>query len=383
MESTVQEITIIGAGIAGLTTAIVLKQIGKSFIVFESTAEIKAVGAGLGMGANAIKAFDKLGIKQEVIQRGRFLESFTIYDRKGKKITRTDNAALSEKYGVDNFTIHRAELHKLLLSKLDNQNIQVNKKALDFEQKQDSLIIKFADGSSHETRFLICAEGIHSHFRRKLKPQSLPRYAGYSCWRSVIENSSLNISETSETWGNGRRFGIVPLADNKIYWFACINGPENDSRFRNFKISDLQKYFIDFHDPIPAILEQTKDEDLLWNDIIDIEPISQYAYKNILLIGDAAHATTPNLGQGACQAIEDAVILANEIQKKADISNAFEQFEKRRLKRTHFVTNTSWRIGKIAQIQNPFIAALRNFVFRLIPASVNEKQLEKLYNVDF
>jgi 2-polyprenyl-6-methoxyphenol hydroxylase-like FAD-dependent oxidoreductase len=122
---------------------------------------------------------------------------------------------------------------------------------------------------------------------------------------------------------------------------------------------------------------------LIWNDIIDIAPVNKYAYGKMLLIGDAAHATTPNLGQGACQAIEDAVVLGDELKHNLSIETAFSQFEKRRLKRTHYIINTSRTIGRVAQVENKLLSATRNSLFRMMPASFNEKQLDKLYRVDF
>jgi 2-polyprenyl-6-methoxyphenol hydroxylase-like FAD-dependent oxidoreductase len=378
-----RQITIIGGGIAGLTTAIALNKTGIKTIVFEAASDIKAIGAGLGLGANAMIAFDRLGIKDEVMQSGRVLPFFSVYDQQGKLITRTESARLSARYGVDNFTIHRAELHQLLLSKLDAQTVHTNKKVIDIEQKENSILVKFQDGSSHETEYLIAADGIHSPIRTKLLPDVEPRYSGYTCWRAVIDNTNLNLSESSETWGTPGRFGIIPMANRKIYWYACINAKHHDTRFNTYTSNDLLNHFKDFHAPIPAILKETKDEHLLWNDIIDVKPINQYAFNNIVLIGDAAHATTPNMGQGACQAIEDAVVLANELTKNTDITQAFKHFEVRRIKKAHFITNRSWTIGKVAQLENEFLAQLRNFTFRMIPSAVKEKQFKMLYDVDF
>jgi 2-polyprenyl-6-methoxyphenol hydroxylase-like FAD-dependent oxidoreductase len=378
-----EEIVIIGGGIAGLTTALALQNIGKQPIVFESAKTIKAIGAGLGLAANAMQAFNRLNIMTEVIELGRILPLFTIYDQKGKQITKTDSKSISRKYGIDNFTIHRADLHKLLFSKIDGQHVFTNKTAIDVEQKENSVIIKFHDGSSHETNFVIVADGIHSEIRKKLCPGSLPRYAGYTCWRAIIDNPGMAYTESSETWGSAGRFGIVPLAFNKLYWFACINANQNDEKFKAFTIADLQNHFKNFHHPIPEILQKTSDEALIHNDIIDLKPINNYAFKNMVLIGDAAHATTPNMGQGACQAIEDAIILAAEINRTPDIQTAFLNFEKRRIKRTHEITKKSWNIGKIAQLENPFLVSLRNSVFRLLPSSLNEQQLKKIYAVDF
>jgi 2-polyprenyl-6-methoxyphenol hydroxylase-like FAD-dependent oxidoreductase len=378
-----KNITILGGGIAGLSTAIALKNVGIEAIVFEAAPEIKAVGAGLGLGANAIKAFRVLGIDDEVMNAGRFLPAFTVYDEKGKQLARTDSVSVSKKYGLDNFTIHRADLHALLLSKINPGCIQTNKRVERMEQNENNIILHFQDGTMHETDYLIAAEGIHSVVRKYVLPDCKPRYAGYTCWRAVIDNSNLQLNECSETWGSKGRFGIVPLANNKIYWFACVNATANNIVMKNYTVDDLQKQFAGYHHPVEAILKATKNENLIWADINDLKPINRFAFNNILLIGDAAHATTPNLGQGACQAVEDAVILASEIKNNSNITIAFKKFERRRLKRIHWIVNTSWRIGKIAQLENKFLIRCRDFLFRNIPKKVNEKQFTKIYTTDF
>ena len=169
------QIAIIGGGIAGLTTALALQKIGLRPIVFESAPEVKAIGAGLGLGANAIKAFSHLGIKEEVTAAGSFLSSFTVYDQKGKQITKTDSVSVSKKYGLDNFTIHRADLHELLVSKIDHNNIYTNRRAESILQNGNDVTIRFKDGSTHQTNFVIAADGIHSLIRKQLLPGSEDR----------------------------------------------------------------------------------------------------------------------------------------------------------------------------------------------------------------
>ncbi len=375
--------TIIGAGIAGLTTAIALKNIGVECHIFESAPEVKAIGAGLALAANAIKGLQQLGIAEAVIDAGRILPSFTIYDEKGAVITHTDCEAVSKKYGINNFTIHRAALHEVLYRHVNPNAITLNKKAVDIKQSSSGVTILFSDGTEHQTDYLIVADGIHSSIRQKLNPHSRPHYAGYTCWRAVINNTHLQLQETSETWSVKGRFGIAPLAQDQLYWFACINGPQNSSVFKNYTTTDLWQHFKDFKKPIPQIIQATRNKDLIWNDIIYLKPLQQYAYNNVVLIGDAAHATTPNMGQGACQAIEDAVILAEEWQRNSEVPAAFGAFEKRRLKRTHYITNQSTLIGKVAQTQSRPLAAIRNWLLRSLPGSISQKQLEKLYEVDF
>jgi 2-polyprenyl-6-methoxyphenol hydroxylase-like FAD-dependent oxidoreductase len=378
-----KKFAILGGGIAGLSTAIALKNIGIDAVVFEAAPEIKPVGAGLVLAANAMKALKELGIDREVMAVGKSIDGFTLYNLHGKAITKTDSIAMGKKYGLDNVSIHRAELHDLLLSKLNPANIRINKKVKSFEQGAAGVTIYFEDGTIYKTDYVIAAEGIHSAVRKKLLPQATIRYAGYTCWRAVIDNTSLQINETSETMGSNGRFGIVPLSNKRIYWFACINTTANNEVMKQYTVKDLLHHFQHYHHPIPAILNETNNEDLIWGDINDIKPLPQFAFGNILLIGDAAHATTPNLGQGACQAIEDAVILANEIRDNLSIEKAFKQFEQRRLPRTAWIVNTSRQVGRMAQWDNAALIYLRNLLYRMLPKSFTEQQFEKLYNVDF
>lgn len=375
--------TILGGGIAGLTTAIALRNIGIQAQVFESAADIKPVGAGLLLAANAVQAYERLGIADQVVQRGHALPTFAILDQQGRTLSSADATAISRKYGLHNFAIHRAALHDSLLAELDPAQIFTGKKAIKTEQKGDKTLVHFQDGSTEVTDCLIVADGIHSTIRRQFLPDAAPRYAGYTCWRAVVEARDLSLSAATETWGNGCRFGIVPLPEGKVYWFACLNAPANDPSMKAYTVQDLMKHFGDFHAPIPQLLSKTSDQDLIWNDIIDLKPIPQFAFGRVLLIGDAGHATTPNMGQGACQAIEDAVVLADELSKNTTPEAAFQAFERRRMPRTRYIVKQSFSLGKIAQLQNPFLATVRNTLFRLLPDSLNERQMRKLFEVDF
>lgn len=377
------KIAISGAGIAGLTAAIALKKKGFEVDVFEAAETIRPLGAGISLSANAIKALDRLGIREQVTGKGRFLEAFTIYDEAGRTITRTDTRALSREYGDDNFAIHRAELHRVLLSHIGEERLHTGKRLEQVNATERGVQLRFADGSCSESDCLIAAEGIHSPVRRQLVPGSHARYAGYTCWRGVIRHEAIRLEEASETWGLKGRFGIVPLPENAVYWFACINAPRDCETMKRFGIADLRERFRSYHPLVGRVLELSEDADLIRNDIIDHEPVNRYAYGRVLLIGDAAHATTPNMGQGACQAMEDAVVVADELARDKDIARAFRSFEKRRLKRTRDVVNTSFRIGQMAQVEHAWLAAARNTVMRMIPGSVSKRQFRKLYQVDF
>lgn len=375
--------SILGGGICGLSTAIALKNIGIQAEVYESAPQFRPLGAGLLLAANAMRSFQKIGIAEKIAARGRLLPRFSIFDDRGKVITAADATAIGQKYGLHNFAIHRADLHEALAAELDPEQLHTGKRATGFSKNGVRTVVQFDDGSAIETDFLLAAEGIHSAIRRQLLPDSKPRYAGYTCWRAVVDAGSSSPDFASETWGSAGRFGIVPLAGNRIYWFAVVNAPENDPAMRAIRVADLQQLFGRFHAPVPQILAQTRDEDLIWNDIIDLQPLPRFAFDNILLLGDAAHATTPNMGQGACQAIEDAAILADELAKTHDPEAAFAAFEKRRLKRTRYIVENSWSLGKIAQWEKPLFVFLRNNLLRLVPERLNERQLRTVLTTDF
>ncbi len=375
-----QTVTIIGAGIAGLTTAIALNRIGIETQIFEATNKIEPVGAGLGLGLNAMKAFKALGIYEEVLGQGKLLPSFSIYDPFGKIISKTN---FDKELGSGTFSIHRATLHQLLLSKLDPSTIHLGKRIESFESTDFAVKLKFEDGSTYLSNYVIVADGIHSVIRQQLVPDAKIRYSGYTCWRAIIKNPQLLVNEASETWGANGRFGIVPLADNYLYWFACVNAAAEDPHFKSYQVVDIYNRFKKYHGHIPKILKASINANLIQNDISDIIPLNHFAFGRIVLIGDAAHATTPNMGQGACQAIEDAVIIAKSMSEISNYEHAFLRFEKHRLKRTKWIIDKSRQIGKLAQLEAHNLIAIRNTLLRCMPDALGKNQIKKIEEVDF
>lgn len=377
------DFTIIGGGIAGLSTAIALQQKGFTIELLESAPEIRTVGAGISLAPNAVKALRALGLEAEVTAKGKILESMDILNQNGEPINAVDTQLLTQKYHTPHLAIHRADLHRILLEKVQGDVVHTGKRAVSAKQTTDVVEVTFHDGSTHQARALIVADGIHSPIRKQTVPGSEPRYAGYTCWRAVIGYPGDLSGVATETWGPKGRFGIVPLPNKQVYWFACINAPANDSRFKNFTVDDLFAQFREYHNPIPGILQHTRNEDLLWNDIADIKPIPQYAFDRMVFIGDAGHATTPNLGQGACQALEDALVLSSVLEKNHDVAHGFRIFDVLRKGRTHYVVNRSWMLGKVAQVEQPLVAGMRNMLLRLAPTGAAEKQMAYLYDVVF
>jgi 2-polyprenyl-6-methoxyphenol hydroxylase-like FAD-dependent oxidoreductase len=381
-----KKFAIAGGGIGGLSLAIAMQRKGFDVIVYEGAPVMKPLGAGLALAANAIKAYQEIGIAEEILKAGKKLRSLQIKDQKGKILSSANAEQLATKLGVtNNFTIHRADLHDVLINQLKPGSLQLGKGISDFDQDSEKVILKFTDGSLGITDYLIGADGIHSKVRRNLLPESAPRYAGYTCWRAVIDKipDGFDFETTSETWGREGRFGIAPLSKNRVYWFACVNANQNDPIMKEFTAEDLQSWFRNFHSPIPQLLNNTRNDQLIWSDIIDLKPLKQFAFDKVVLIGDAAHATTPNMGQGACMAIEDAVILANSIMANKNVESAFKFFEEKRITRTTRIVENSWTLGKIAQLRNPILVGLRNAAVKLTPSKVTEKQMKFITDISF
>lgn len=377
---------IVGGGIGGLTLAIALQRKGWDVTVYEHAPHIKPLGAGLVLAANAVMALDEMGLKELVQEQGKLIEHIYIKDQKGRILSATNAQKVSEQYGLANgFSIHRADLHQVLTSQLQPGTLKLGKACVDFMQSTTGTTLYFLDGTKAQADYVIASDGIHSAIRKKVLPHTQSRFAGYTCWRATIDAPSENFltNNAVESWGNGARFGMVPLSKNRIYWYACVNAAANDPIMRCSTIEEVQHFFKSFHDPIPRLLELTRNEQLIWSDIIDLKPIEQFAFGKVVLIGDAAHATTPNMGQGACMAIEDAAVLTNCLDQCESVEEAFQKFEKKRIARTTKIVNTSWTLGKISQWQHPVAAALRNTALRMTPANVSEKQMKYLFNISF
>ncbi|HLL42309.1 MAG TPA: FAD-dependent monooxygenase [Segetibacter sp.] len=373
-----ETVSIIGAGIGGLTTALTLKQRGLNVTVYEASAEIKPVGAGIILANNAMQVFQKLGIHTKIEEAGNQISYMKITDTKLNKISEVDLAEYEQKYGVHNIAIHRGELQKILANEIGYDNIRLSKRLAKIE-KAELFKLTFEDDSTIESKLVIGADGIKSIVRNQLFGKSPIRNANQTCWRGLceIELPKKYDHEFNEAWGKGKRFGFGRISDNKVYWYALTNS--NNTKQAEV---DLTELFSKFHTDILNIISATNKEQIFVSDIMDLKPIKKWQSENVCLIGDAAHATTPNLGQGACQAIEDAFVLGKLLDNGIAIENTFKEYEILRRKKVNKIVNTSWILGKVAHWSNPSLVWLRNTFLRITPSSVNKKQMNEIFELN-
>lgn len=380
MEVMRMKVAIIGGGIGGLATAIALHNVGIKAHVYEQASSFKPLGAGIGIGSNAMLALTKLGVAEDIIAAGMPLVEQRFLNRDMKVMNTIDFSILKERFGEENITIQRADLHQALFDGVDADYFHFNKKLHHFSKKVDSVSLTFNDEEVEDFDYVIAADGINSSIRQTLLPHSQPRYAGYTCWRGITKNKNdvpLHIS--SEAWATFGRFGWAPLKNGDIYWFACINAPKNDEYYNSMNKHGVAKYFSSYSKTVERLIAETYDDYFLHHDIYDIKPLDTYIYERIILVGDAAHATTPNMGQGAGQAIEDAYELMVALQGQLTFKQALAEFDARRITKTKKVINLSRQIGWAAQWDNPILTKARDTAFPFIPKLLLFKRLTFLF----
>lgn len=386
---------IIGAGIGGLSAAIALQRAGWEVAVHERAPSLEPVGAALALWANALTALDRLGIGERVRAAGVPNTDGWIYRDTGERLAAVASPALRARLGEIGVVVHRAELQAILLDAVGPGVVRTGSELAGCRDEGDAVVASFADGSSVRSAILVGADGLHSVTRAVLHGAAEPRYSGYTAWRAVLPFDPDRL-EPGETWGRGARFGRAPLAGGRAYVFATANVPAG-ARSPDGEKAELQRRFAGWHAPIPEIIDALDERDILRNDIADRPPLRSWGRGRITLLGDAAHPMTPNLGQGACQAIEDAVVLARHLGAIADgeeehgpragaatdqVTMALRAYEAGRIPRTSAIVRQSRQVGAIGQWEHPLAVRLRATLARRVIPRLQERQLRALFAFD-
>jgi 2-polyprenyl-6-methoxyphenol hydroxylase-like FAD-dependent oxidoreductase len=372
----VQRVLIAGGGIGGLTLAAMLRRRGVSCTVVERAAAWAPVGAGIALSINAMAILRRLGLQEALLERGRQVRRAAITDQRGRVLAATDLGALEARHGPS-VAVHRADLHEVLLAASAPDQVVLGTGVGAYAEHPGGVDVVLDDGSRRECDVLVGADGLRSRVRELLCGEVPLRYSGYTCWRFVLEDT-LGIDGVAEMWGRGRRFGIVPMGRGGLYCFATLDGPCNHAPFARIGLEDFRALYRDFGGDVPAILDAlTPATPLLHNDLSDVLA-PRFARGRAVLLGDAAHATTPNMGQGAAMAIEDAAVLDEVLTGGSEVGAALAEFERRRRPRVERIRDQSWRFGRLAQWRNPLACAVRDTLVRLTPDRMAVAALERL-----
>ncbi|MFD6161939.1 FAD-dependent monooxygenase [Nocardia sp. NPDC060256] len=366
---------VIGGGIGGLSAALGLERAGWRVTVLERAAEFRPVGAGLMLAPNAVRALNWLGLAEELRSLDTAQGATGIRTASGRWLLRGDVTEIVRRFGVPGYMLHRADAHTLLIGALRQTNLCTGHQVTEVDPDLGTVTFQRPNDETAtlSAELVVAADGVHSPIRAQLFPgHPGPAYAGYLTWRGVVPAEAAADIEVGrslvESWGRGQRFGIMPLTDGRVYWYATLSAPPNSHAHAN--IDTIARLFRDWHDPIPRLIAATPLNSLLRHDIYSLEtPLPTYVSGRVILLGDAAHAITPDLGQGAAQALEDAATLNALATTESTVESVIAGYDLARRGRTQQLAKASASAGRVAQWRNPLKVALRNSLVWLTPRS--------------
>ena len=373
---------VVGAGIGGLTAAVALRRQGWDVTILERARALEPVGAGLGLGPNALHALDAIGLGDEVRRFSAIQGHGGLRRPGGGWLVRTDLGGLAARFGDPQLVALRADVVDLLAGRLPAGVLRTGVTVTGVDAGDAGRRARVATSAGDlDADLVVAADGIGSRIRAALFPDSPgPRYSGFTTWRFVAPAvpAGAGRAEPAETWGRGEVFGVLPLASGQVYCYASAPAPAGVRH--DDEAAELKQRFGRWHDPIPGLIGAISPDRVLHDDVYWIaEPLAAYHRGRVAILGDAAHAMTPHLGQGACQAIEDAVVLASvagpvtsaetgpDNGAGPDTGTALDlaTYTTARLPRTRMVANGSYRATRLSGMTSPTGVALRNTGIRL------------------
>jgi len=373
-------IAIVGGGIAGLATAVYLRRRGLDVTVYERAPAFAPVGAGILLSPNAIEVLDRVGLAEQAVASGVSLEQFMVADVALEPYQKLDAAWCRTHFKHGLVTLRRSDLHAVLAAGLGAGTVRLGKELVGLQTDPDGVRLTFADGSTETADQALGADGIHSRVRADILGDVPLRYAGQTTFRALVpfELPPRWSRWGLEIWGGRFRFGFSSTRPDEVYYFCVVESPEGTSYGPEEARALILEGLRDFPAIVRELVAATPADAMLQTDLHDFEPLRRWSAGPVGLIGDAAHATTPNLGQGGAQALEDAFYVDACVDGSTGRVD-LERFHRLRRKKTARITDQSYLFGRLAHARR--LTGLRDFVLRATPMSVTLRQTRRIYTL--
>ncbi|WP_216905495.1 FAD-dependent monooxygenase [Nocardia noduli] len=364
-------VLIAGGGIGGLAAALALQRVGIATRIFERAEALRDGGAGLHIWTNGTLALDYLGVLGPVLDIAPVQRVCHFGTWRGELFGRWPVADFIDRYGTPTVAIQRSALHAILMSALAQREpaprVRTGAEVVAVQSDHTGVTVELSDGSVERGDLLIGADGVHSTVRSALFGPSPARYNGHIAWRGVAELRHDLIPPGSfyGLFGPGTRFAFYDVAPGKVHWMSVANGPSggrDDAGVRRL----LAERHRGWMPPVEDILAATPESAIIRNDVFDRKPTGRWGRGRVTLLGDAAHPITFDIGQGACQALEDALVLAGHLGDADDPVAALRSYESERRRRTSPMQRTAYLIGQAGAFEHPLLVRTREAVQRVV-----------------
>lgn len=323
------KIGVIGGGIGGLSAAACLAKAGVDVEVFEKASELRETGAGVNLWSNATRVLAEMGLLEKCLEKSAPLSAIELRSLQGHVLLQSR----LDLEGSPVLCMRRPDLLSLLHSSVPEECINLGHRCTGVSSTLSDVTVTFDGRHSRTFDAVIGADGAGSTVRAYVTGVAeAPVYRGYTIWRGIadFDLEGAASGRIQETWGRGQRFGILPIGSRSLCWYATDTRPEGEPAAPEHRQAELLRLFRGWPGPIPELLRATPTHEMLQNNAADLRPRKPCFRGKAILIGDAAHPLTPNLGQGCCLALEDAFALSQALQTATSVEQAFELFDKAR-----------------------------------------------------
>ncbi len=341
----IEKILVVGGGMAGLTTAAALHQQGFTVELVERRNTWQAAGAGFLVHANGMRMLAALGLASGVEQAGTVVTRWQFCDEQGEVLSETDLEALWGHAGPC-VGIERTKLQAALLPGVADVRCRLGIEVTFLVQNDAGVSVKFSDGSRGDFDLVVGADGIRSTVRALALTNAAPSYLGAMNWRSVASIRPGGLTEFQINMGEGCVFGLVPLAGARTYSFAYVVCPQLRDPLEG-RLARLRQRFSTFGPRVAAYLAALERDDEIICSAMEWMELGNIHAGRVVLVGDAAHASSPMMGQGGCMAMEDACVLAEELRAAANVGDALARYAHRRKPRAEWVQRQSMELANL------------------------------------